>query len=639
MGERKGVNKYYPPDYRPEKGSLNKYHGTHALRERARKLDQGILIIRFEMPYNIWCDGCGNHIGMGVRYNAEKRKVGMYYSTPIYQFRMKCHLCDSHFEMKTDPQNLDYVVVCGARRQERRWDPTQNSQVVPEDKDTTQKLVTDAMFRLEHGEADKRKGKEAAPSLARLEDMQNRWKDDYTSNKILRQIFRDKKKEKQEKEKNNKLLLIKSSLSIPLLDENPEDVKMAKLLKLTPLQSYEERQREKRIEIDSKPILPQLVKNLNQNQKDLKREELVRIKNCKNSTETRISLVASEYNDSGDTNSYEIKDIFFDIRSEYLMDTQALARVSTTQRKRRRKIERKNEFSIYHKEVCDLIEKCAQSWKPECLPGKPNLEEILLNNIFARTASKIIDDNCRLSQLCSRNMMKEEPLIHTITRNGHVEPNLKFVNKLITHDEDYACVIKWDSKDFLIPANSSFLLSNDLNILTKTNRRYDVIIIDPPWTNKSLKRKKCYNTSSEVNFLSLPIKDLASKNCLIGVWTTNNSYLINYVKSVMFPHWGVEYETDWHWLKVTRYGEFVVPLNNHTKKPYENLILGRMTGSMENITSNLIFVSVPSCFHSHKPLIRDLLKNFINKEVKGLEIFSRSLCSGWTSFGDECEHK
>jgi coiled-coil domain-containing protein 130 len=28
----------------------------------------GILIIRFEMPFNIWCNGCGNHIGMGVRW-------------------------------------------------------------------------------------------------------------------------------------------------------------------------------------------------------------------------------------------------------------------------------------------------------------------------------------------------------------------------------------------------------------------------------------------------------------------------------------------------------------------------------------------------------------------------------------------
>ena len=68
MGERKGQNMYYPPDYDPGKGGLNKSQGTHALRERARKLHLGILIIRFEMPYNIWCEGCGNHIGMGVRY-------------------------------------------------------------------------------------------------------------------------------------------------------------------------------------------------------------------------------------------------------------------------------------------------------------------------------------------------------------------------------------------------------------------------------------------------------------------------------------------------------------------------------------------------------------------------------------------
>jgi coiled-coil domain-containing protein 130 len=53
----------------------------------------------------------------------------MYYTTPIYQFRMKCHLCTNHWIIKTDPGNLDYVIVEGATRQERRWDPTENGQV------------------------------------------------------------------------------------------------------------------------------------------------------------------------------------------------------------------------------------------------------------------------------------------------------------------------------------------------------------------------------------------------------------------------------------------------------------------------------------------------------------------------------
>lgn len=52
--------------------------------------------LRFEMPFNIWCGsnaedsdpnvkGCRKHIGIGVRYNAEKTRVAMYYTTPVYQ--------------------------------------------------------------------------------------------------------------------------------------------------------------------------------------------------------------------------------------------------------------------------------------------------------------------------------------------------------------------------------------------------------------------------------------------------------------------------------------------------------------------------------------------------------------------------
>ena len=43
---------------------------------------------RFELPFNIWCSSCGSHVGMGVRYNAEKTRVGNYYTTPIFKFRM-----------------------------------------------------------------------------------------------------------------------------------------------------------------------------------------------------------------------------------------------------------------------------------------------------------------------------------------------------------------------------------------------------------------------------------------------------------------------------------------------------------------------------------------------------------------------
>lgn len=257
MGERKGTNKYYPPDYDPKSGGLNKFLGTHALRERARKLHLGVLIIRFEMPYNIWCEGCGNHIGMGVRYNAEKKKIGMYYSTPVYQFRMKCHLCDNHFEIKTDPANLDYVIVSGARRQENRWNPLENGQVVPEDKATSKRLFDDAMFKLEHGVDDQSTAKKGAPALGKLINRNfTTWKDDFSANYALRAQFRVKKKEFKAKERLDNSLLKKSSLTIQLVPEHEDDIKLASLLSLKPSKSAAERQLSIRKKVSLLPTMP-----------------------------------------------------------------------------------------------------------------------------------------------------------------------------------------------------------------------------------------------------------------------------------------------------------------------------------------------------------------------------------------------
>ncbi|XP_043388637.1 coiled-coil domain-containing protein 130 isoform X2 [Chelonia mydas] len=232
MGERKGVNKYYPPDFDPAKHvSLNKYRNSHPLRERARKLSQGILIIRFEMPYNIWCDGCKNHIGMGVRYNAEKKKVGNYYTTPIYRFRMKCHLCVNYIEMQTDPANCDYVIVSGAQRKEERWDMQDNEQILTTEHEEKKQLETDAMYRLEHGAMDQSKLQRAIPTLSNIQEAQSAWKDDFAINSMLRRKFREEKKILQEEEEKDLALQTKANLSIPLVQETEEDRRLAALLK------------------------------------------------------------------------------------------------------------------------------------------------------------------------------------------------------------------------------------------------------------------------------------------------------------------------------------------------------------------------------------------------------------------------
>merc|ERR1719383_303462 len=206
------------------------------------------------MPFNIWCGGCKQHIGMGVRYNAEKTKVGMYYTTPVYQFRMKCHLCTNHFSIKTDPGNMDYVIVEGATRQERRWDPTENGQVVPDDKAVGKKLADDAMYKLEHQSTDRGKSKDFAPRLVGIADIQDRVKDDYLANRMLRDRFRQRKKVAAMKKREDAKVLGRSGLALDLVDECPEDVRLAQLLAIQARKEAEELQAEGRSALGEQDI-------------------------------------------------------------------------------------------------------------------------------------------------------------------------------------------------------------------------------------------------------------------------------------------------------------------------------------------------------------------------------------------------
>src|SRR5438045_3043945 len=110
------MGKYVPPDLEGTTTG-NKLHGKHALGARGAKASQGIITVRFEMPFPVWCTTCPKPtiIGQGVRFNAAKKKVGMYFSTPIWSFRITHAACGGSIEIRTDPQNTAYVVHSGAR--------------------------------------------------------------------------------------------------------------------------------------------------------------------------------------------------------------------------------------------------------------------------------------------------------------------------------------------------------------------------------------------------------------------------------------------------------------------------------------------------------------------------------------------
>ncbi|OQV17974.1 putative Methyltransferase-like protein 4 [Hypsibius exemplaris] len=214
--------------------------------------------------------------------------------------------------------------------------------------------------------------------------------------------------------------------------------------------------------------------------------------------------------------------------------------------------------------------------------------------------------------------------------------------KMFTNPSDTATVRRHGSSElYVIPPHTRYICSTfaEINCLSEERIKYDLILMDPPWENKSAKRLRTYDYLSDAELLKTPVEDLAAEGALIAVWVTNNDRLRAVVETEFFPAWGLVKEAEWTWVKVTRSGEPVYSVDSLHKKPYEKLVFGRRVGKRvwRKVPDGLVFVSVPSAIHSHKPNLSTVLKPYLagGDGARCLELFARSLTSGWTSWGLE----
>jgi len=223
------MGRYVPPELEGTT-SANKLAGKHALGSRARKLGQGILTVRFEMPFAIWCTTCPKPsiIGQGVRFNAEKKKVGNYHSTPVYSFHMKHVACGGWIEIRTDPKNTAYVVTEGAKKRDTGVDKVKEGDIRIKTNEEMERLSNDAFAALEGMVEDKR---QAVTDKSRIEDLQRAkersWGDPGETNRRLRNTFRAERKIRQRREGLTEELKDRMSLGIHLMEETEEDRRRA----------------------------------------------------------------------------------------------------------------------------------------------------------------------------------------------------------------------------------------------------------------------------------------------------------------------------------------------------------------------------------------------------------------------------
>jgi coiled-coil domain-containing protein 130 len=128
---------------------------------------------------------------MGKRYNAEKKKIGMYYTTPILQFSMKCHLCPNMIIIVTDPKNTKYEIIAGARLRIEDYDPKDIGLIELQDEKKTEKLSNDAFYKLEHGVVDTQKSVDSRHSITRLQDHNDTYSKDTfkVSQQVIKYVY------------------------------------------------------------------------------------------------------------------------------------------------------------------------------------------------------------------------------------------------------------------------------------------------------------------------------------------------------------------------------------------------------------------------------------------------------------------
>ncbi|KAG9900241.1 MT-A70-domain-containing protein, partial [Aureobasidium melanogenum] len=227
---------------------------------------------------------------------------------------------------------------------------------------------------------------------------------------------------------------------------------------------------------------------------------------------------------------------------------------------------------------------------------------------------------------------------------------------------------------FCIPPGAAFYLgdcsnSRSFHLAVKhvaeqldTPRQFDVIVMDPPWPNASVRRteksgRSAYQVSPTVwdvrqLIFEMDIDVLLANEGVIAIWITNKPAVRDLVlgEDGLFDSWNVQLEEEWLWIKTTTEGEPVSSLDALWRKPYEVLLVGRKhdprrSDQHVNLTDTSkverrVIVGLAD-LHSRKPCLESLFRRFAisatstSTKQRILECFARYLVSGWWSWGNQ----
>jgi N6-adenosine-specific RNA methylase IME4 len=168
------------------------------------------------------------------------------------------------------------------------------------------------------------------------------------------------------------------------------------------------------------------------------------------------------------------------------------------------------------------------------------------------------------------------------------------------------------------------------------DRRYPVILADPPWPYQAYSAASGMERAAEAHYpcmsiediCALPVADLATPDAVLFLWTTNPHLFT--ARSVL-EAWGFEYRTNIVWVKD------VAGLGYWVRNQHELLLIaarGNMRSPPEGRRPSSRIMS-PRREHSRKPDETYALIEAVYPEFAKIELFARHPRPGWHAWGNE----
>lgn len=246
------------------------------------------------------------------------------------------------------------------------------------------------------------------------------------------------------------------------------------------------------------------------------------------------------------------------------------------------------------------------------------------------------------------------PIILSTTEPRNEFPSQRAVSNVVVHNPGpFSSAISFTSNidtGCLIPPRATFLCATldagspsfdqgSRTLQTPNAPLFDLILMDPPWTNRSVRRSNHYHTAERqagdpFEEAVQIVQHHAKPEGLVAIWITNKrSIHASVLNTLCALH--LELIEEWVWIKVTANGVPVTQLDGIWRRPYEICLIFRHgcppigTGPRRRIIA-----AVPDV-HSRKPSLKTLFELLLPPSYQALELFARSLTAGWWSWGDE----